>query len=53
MSKKTIRDIAIVMIVIFLVTVVTYPLIFGPEVKKSKDEPQPETTVEDFKPVEK
>ena len=52
MSKKTIRDIAIVMIVIFLVTVVTYPLIFGPEVK-SKDEPQPETTVEDFKPVEK
>ncbi|MBX2994783.1 MAG: hypothetical protein KF681_08170 [Bdellovibrionaceae bacterium] len=48
MSKKTIRDIAILMIVVFAVTVITYPLIFKSEPDKN-ELPPPETSVQDFK----
>ena len=31
MSSKTLRDIGIVMVIVFALTVIVYPLIFGPD----------------------
>jgi hypothetical protein len=39
MSKKHVRDIAIVIIVVFVATIIVYPLIFGTDVQPADSAP--------------
>lgn len=39
MSRKKVRDIAIVLVIVFIVTIIVYPLIFGTDPEPQKGPP--------------
>lgn len=49
MSKKHLRDIAIVIIVVFLAIIIVYPLIYGPD-QNSQNSPPPDLILDSQQP---